>query len=232
MEAIVLAGGLGTRIAKVVKDVPKPMAPISDKPFLEYIIDDLINKGINKIILAVGYKKEYIIDYFGNSYKNIKIVYSDEDIPLFTGGAIKKSLSFCEEKEVFVVNGDTYFDVDLQTMLKYFKKNMEIKAGIAVKEMENFYRYGKVDIDSNNFVLRFNEKQFCEKGYINGGIYIIKNNCLDDYPQKFSLENDFFPRELKNKSILAYRSDGFFIDIGIPEDYKYAQTCLKEILYG
>lgn len=228
MEAIVLAGGFGTRLAKVVKDVPKPMAPVADEPFLKYILDDLVVKGIDRIIIAVGYKKEYITNYFGNSYKGVSIIYSDEDSPLFTGGAVKKAMKKCNEENIFIVNGDTFFDINLRDMYYAFNQNDSVIVNIAVKEMRNFTRYGRVDIDKNNKITAFNEKVYCEKGFINGGIYLMKKRILDEYPEKFSLENECFPQLLQDGKIMAYRSSGFFIDIGIPEDYDYAQICFEE----
>lgn len=228
MEAIVLAGGFGTRLAKVVKDIPKPMAPVDKEPFLKYVLNHLVDNGIDKIIIAVGYKKECITSYFGNSYKNVPIVYSDEDSPLFTGGAIKKAMKLCDEESVFIVNGDTFFDINLRDMYSVFNQDNTAIVTIAVKEMTNFSRYGRVDIDENNKITAFNEKVYCEKGLINSGIYLMKKGALDEYPEQFSLENQCFPRLLMDGKITAYIGNGFFIDIGIPEDYEYAQICFRE----
>ena len=143
MEAIILAGGLGTRLSHIVKDVPKPMAPVAGRPFLEYILDYLIENDIKRVILATGYKHEIIEQHFGNLYKNIEIIYSVENEPLFTGGAIKKALSKCKENNVFIINGDTYFNVDLKEMKKFhIESNSEIT--IATKLMYDFERYGTV----------------------------------------------------------------------------------------
>ena len=115
-EAIVLAGGFGTRLAHIVSDVPKPMAPVCGRPFLRFILDDLQKKGVERIILATGYKRECIEEFFGTHYRGMEIVYSPEDTPLGTGGAIKRALSLCREDWVAVLNGDTYFDVDFSTL--------------------------------------------------------------------------------------------------------------------
>ena len=126
MEAIVLAGGFGTRLKEVVSDVPKPMAPVNGKPFLEYLIKDLGEKGIRHIILAVGYKKKIIKEYFKNRYESIEITYSEELTPLGTGGAIKKALKLAKEEDVFIVNGDTFFDIDLKRMKEFHTENKSI----------------------------------------------------------------------------------------------------------
>lgn len=222
MEAIILAGGFGTRLRHVVKDVPKPMAPVAGHPFLRYIVEEVIRQGVTRIIIAVHYKKEEIMSYFRDKYKGVPIIYSVEEEPLFTGGAVKKAMMNCTEEYVWIINGDTYFDVPMQHMMDEVKKKGMV-AAIAVKEMEDFSRYGKVEIDGNGIVVKFHEKGFCKKGWINGGIYILRRESLNDYPKKFSLEENCFPILLKAKKLFAFPSDGYFVDIGIPEDYGRAQ---------
>ena len=164
MEAIVLAGGFGTRLSHVVSDLPKPMVPICNRPFLEYILLDLSKKGITEVVLAVGYKSDIIYNWFGESYFGVKLIYSYEDKPLFTGGAIKKALLSCANEEIFIVNGDTLFDVDLHSMYVIHKKSNAMLT-IAIKEMTNFSRYGTVKFDENNHITSFEEKKYCDKGY-------------------------------------------------------------------
>ena len=226
MEAIILAGGFGTRLAQVVKDVPKPMAEVAGKPFLVYIVEDLITQGVDRIVMAVCYKKECIMDFFGSNYHGAEIAYSVEDTPLFTGGAIKKALEQCREERVLIINGDTFFSVDLQKMRQFSLERGETVA-IAVKEMVDFDRYGEEELDSTQKVVAFYEKAPCDRGWINGGIYDLKADCLRDYPTKFSLEQECFPKLLQAGKIAAFPSAGFFIDIGIPEDYDRAQTLFE-----
>lgn len=216
MEAIVLAGGFGTRLKEVVSDVPKPMAPVNGKPFLEYLLKDLSKKGIKHVILAVGYKKEIIKEYFKNRYENIEITYSEELTPLGTGGAIKKALKLAKEADVFIVNGDTFFDVDLKGM-KEFHTEKKSTLTVAVKEMKNFDRYGSLVIKEKK-IIEFEEKKKKAKGKINGGIYLIKKDLLNRIEkEKFSFEKEI----LEDKKIekYSYESKGYFIDIGIPKDY-------------
>ncbi|WP_455089429.1 nucleotidyltransferase family protein [Peptoanaerobacter stomatis] len=223
MEAIVLAGGFGTRLSHIVKDVPKPMAPINNIPFLQYILSDIINKGIDRIIIAVGYKKEFIIDYFGNTFMNTNIIYSIEDEPLFTGGAIKQALNFCKHKELFIINGDTYFDVDLIKMKKFHQENNS-DLTIATKLMKNYNRYGTILVDENDKVTDFIEKKEMTSGLINGGIYLLNKNILDIINlKKFSFEFDFMEKKKDDIAIYSFNSNCYFIDIGIEEDYKVAQ---------
>ncbi len=220
MEAIVLAGGLGTRLQSVVSDVPKPMAPIGAKPFLEYILKYLKKNGINRIVLSVGYKWETIKKYFGDTFDGMELVYSVEDEPLGTGGAIKKALRNIKEQEVYIINGDTFFDVDLQKLVL----PNDSKIILTLKKMYNFDRYGCVESDDNGYVIDFTEKEFREVGNINGGIYLVKKDLLEAYTldDKFSFE-EFMQKEYVNLKISSKVFDSYFIDIGIPEDYVKVQ---------
>ena len=227
MEIIILSGGLGTRLRSVVKDIPKTMAIVNNKPFLERTFDYLQKFDITKAVLAVGYKKEYIEEYFGNKYKNIDIIYSEEKESLGTGGAVKKALKKCSDENILVINGDIYANVNLQEMMeKHLKSNKDIT--IAVKEMKNVERFGTVKIEDDRIV-NFIEKKHIEKGYINIGYYIIKKNVFDGKIDldKFSLEKDFFEKYAKIDNFGAYKYTGEFVDIGIPEDYNKLCNMLK-----
>ncbi|MEA4825801.1 MAG: nucleotidyltransferase family protein [Clostridium sp.] len=220
MEAIILAGGFGTRLSHIGPDLPKPMAPINGRPFLEYVLDYLYRNDINRVVLAVGYKAEIIKKYFGNKYKKIDIRYSTEDIALGTGGAIKKALGACKEDNIFVINGDTYFDVDLVRMMD-FHKNAGSNISIAIKRMNNFERFGSVIVE-DNIIKKFEEKKPKVEGKVNGGIYIINRKIMSKIQNNvFSFENDILESGLYN--LYAFESEGYFIDIGIPEDYNKAQ---------
>lgn len=226
MEAIILAGGFGTRLQSVVSDVPKPMAPINGKPFLAYLINYLIKKGITRVVLAVGYKKDIIMDYFKDCYKDVEIVYSIEDKPLFTGGAIKKALEVCTGENVFVVNGDTFFDIDFKVLYKaHLTKKADIT--IAMKTMYDFDRYGTVVTTDDNEVKGFYEKCYVAKGNINGGIYCInKRLLLEMDADKFSFEKDYLEKQVGLSKIYGIDFAGYFIDIGVPDDYCKAKEYL------
>jgi D-glycero-alpha-D-manno-heptose 1-phosphate guanylyltransferase len=220
MEAIVLVGGLGTRLQSVVNDVPKPMAPIGEKPFLEYILRYLQKNGITRVILSVGYKWEVIKEYFGNKFENIELIYSIEDEPLGTGGAIKKAMLNIKNQEVYVINGDTFFDVDLKELC--LKKNSKLQ--LSLKEMKSFDRYGSVESNLENYVTKFTEKEYKDFGNINGGIYLSSKNIFLEYDleDKFSFE-EFMENNSKKLNITTHIFNNYFIDIGIPSDYKKAQ---------
>lgn len=227
MEAIVLAGGFGRRLAHVVNDVPKPMADINGRPFLEYTLRYLKDQKVTKVVLAVSFKKEIIIDYFKNEYKGMKITYSVEDTPLGTGGGIKKALKSTIDDNVFVVNGDTFFNVDMIGMREqHIESNADVT--LASKLMYDFDRYGTLEIKDKK-IISFIEKQPKESGYISGGIYLIKRSSLDLVKEdEFSIEKDFFENKSLNLNIYTYKSGGYFIDIGIPEDYFKAQEDFEE----
>lgn len=223
MEAIILAGGFGTRLKHIVSDVPKPMAHIDDMgtPFLSILLDKLFRYGFEKIILSTGYMHNKIEEYFGDSYRGIRLIYSEEKTPLLTGGAIKKALSCCEEENAFVLNGDTFFDVDFHQMRKEFEDS-GADISIAVKQMKDFDRYGTVLLEGRR-VCAFREKQHQRIGWINGGIYCLRKDLLRTAEDKFSFEQ-YLENHVQRLKIVTYAADGFFIDIGIPEDYVHART--------
>jgi len=190
MEAIILAGGFGTRLSHIVSDVPKPMAPINGEPFLKYLFDYLLKDGVSHVVFAVGYKYGAIESYFGHNYRGIKITYSIEDVPLGTGGAIKKAINCCQEEEVFVLNGDTFFEVNLMAMKAYHDKRRS-QLTIAVKALSNFDRYGSVIIE-NSVITEFKEKKPTTYGKINAGTYLLKRSLLA------SIEEESFSFEKKN----------------------------------
>ncbi|OEW29312.1 D-glycero-D-manno-heptose 1-phosphate guanosyltransferase [Campylobacter jejuni] len=214
MQAIILCGGLGTRLKSITKDIPKPMAPINDKPFLEFIFGYLKKQGIKEIILAVSYKYEVIQEYFKNEFLGIKIKYSIEKELLGTGGAIKEALKFIKN-EAYILNGDTIFDIDLKKLILN-----DSKICIALKQMRNFDRYGTVNVDDQGIVTSFEEKVFKKQGLINGGIYLLAKDVFKDFAlqEKFSFE-EFLQENYTKLKIRAGIFDDYFIDIGVPEDY-------------
>lgn len=230
MEAIVLAGGMGTRLRAVVADMPKPMAPIGDKPFLEYLIKYLVKHGVHRIILSTGYQHEVISNYFGDRFGDTEICYSVEKEPLGTGGGIKKALGKVLDDKVLIANGDTFFDVDLKSLF-----DSHVFAGadltISLKRMKNFDRYGTVLTDGQR-VTGFIEKKYQDTGNINGGVYLANRTLFEglSLPEKFSFETDFMGRHVKEMHFNALVCDSYFIDIGIPQDYYIAQRELAKFV--
>lgn len=229
-EAIVLAGGFGTRLAHVVPDVCKPMAPVAGRPFLRFIMDQLAAAGFDRAVVADGYRREQIEGYFGSAYRGMAVEYSPEDTPLFTGGAVRRALGKCQSDWVFVLNGDTWLDVDFAAMEAAAADAPDgVSAVIAVKRMLDFKRYGTVDVDADGALAAFHEKCPCEEGLINAGVYLLRRGALDGMPEKFSLESDYFERVVGDGALRAVECAGGFIDIGVPEDYELAQTMLAPL---
>ena len=220
-EAVILAGGLGTRLRSVVKEVPKPMADVKGKPFLGHLMDYWVEQGIEKFIILVGYKYEKIIDYFGYCYKGVAIDYSIENSPLGTGGALIKSIKKLKtSKDFLLLNGDTLFSVDMN-LFSQFHYNKKALISIAVFKSEEFERYKPLYINSESKVesIKSNFKSF-----VNGGVYIIdieaiKNISLNH--TKISFEDDILEQFIKKKlQIYGFFCKNRFIDIGMPDDYR------------
>ncbi len=228
-EAIILAGGLGTRLKEVISDIPKPMAPINNTPFIEYLFNYLLEQNITHVVLAVGHKHEVIKKHFGNKYKTLNITYAIEHEPLGTGGGIANALSQVKNNSCFLLNGDTFFNVELTKLYEQHKAS-KANLTLSLKPMRNFNRYGTVKFNTNGHVILFNEKKPVKKGYINGGVYVITKHLFKSFAigEKFSFEQNIMEKGVNQFNMQAYISNGYFIDIGIPEDYKRAQNELPK----
>ncbi|MBL7111374.1 MAG: nucleotidyltransferase family protein [Bacteroidales bacterium] len=229
MEAIILAGGFGTRLQKVVHDLPKSMAKINGRPFLEYLLDFLKAGGVTHVVISVGYKREVIMDYFGTMYRNLRIDYAVEEEPMGTGGGIRLALWKIDGLRAFTMNGDSLFRVDLDRMMEvHLGKRADIT--IALRELRETGRYGRVTMNRNRRIVGFSEKkQNAGKGYINGGLYIIEKTFLmePEFRGRFSIEKDCFEQHYATSRMYGFPSGGYFLDIGIPETFKQAQDEFK-----
>lgn len=220
-EAVILAGGLGTRLKSVVRDLPKPMADVGGRPFLSYLLEYLSSHGVCRAVLSVGYRREAIMEAFGGGYGGVAIEYSVEDRPLGTGGGLKEALKICRGENVFALNGDSFFGVNLGSM-EFFHVTGAPLLTMAVKPVADIARFGSVRVEDSR-VAGFEEKK-TGPGFINGGVYIINRSILDEldgFKEGFSFEGDFL--KYNAGSILPFVSDSYFIDIGIPEDYAKAR---------
>ena len=226
MQAIILAGGVGTRLKSVVGNVAKPMAPINETPFLEYILKNLKKNKITNVVLSVGYKWKTIESHFGSNFNGLDLRYSIEEEPLGTGGAIKKSIELISDDLFFIINGDTFFDLDLDQMMRNFQNNSQLM--LSLKLMYEFDRYGCVEVDNRGYVTAFKGKRFRKSGYINGGIYLAKKSLFQNFnlPNKFSFEG-FMEKNFLALNAHAKIFNGYFIDIGVPDDFQKAQTELR-----
>ena len=232
MECIILAGGLGTRLRTVVDDMPKCMAPISNKPFLYYLLQWLNKYDASRVILSVGYLHEIIENWVADNKNlfNFEIDFAIENEPLGTGGAIRLAFEKINSDKVVIINGDTFFDIDIDSFFKQHNQSNAILS-IALKPMNKFDRYGNV-LMNNNKITDFKEKVFCESGLINGGIYVLNkdNPFFDDLPAKFSFETDVLNRSARKGFIHGFVFDNYFIDIGIPDDYALANRELIKMI--
>jgi len=228
MEAIILAGGKGTRLQNVIKDTPKPMAMINGFPFLSYVLKWLENNEISGVVISVGYQSNILKDYYGKAFNDIEIEYCQEDTPLGTGGAIAKALKQCKGNNVLVLNGDTLFDIDLAALKTHHRLN-NADITLALKNIKNENRYGTVQV-TDGIVTAFNEKTITTTGFINGGIYYLSSSLFYkfDMPESFSFEKDFLMTNLTQIRVCALPFEMNFIDIGIPEDYEKAQSLVPQ----
>jgi D-glycero-alpha-D-manno-heptose 1-phosphate guanylyltransferase len=229
MEAIVLAGGRGTRLAGVVKDVPKPMADIGGTPFLAWLLRYVAQFDVARVLLATGYRHEQIEDYFGSQFAGMAIDYCREEEPLGTGGALRQALRQVAGDHALVLNGDTFFQVDLRALATAHVAN-GCAITMALKPMRGFDRYGAVTTRGGR-VVGFEEKAFKESGYINAGVYCVNADIFNNLTttESFSFENDFLKIKLSEVKICGYCSDTYFIDIGVPDDYRRAVSELPKI---
>ena len=229
-EAVILAGGFGTRLSHVVSDVPKPMAPVYGRPFLCYLLDRLADAGIQRVVLATGYMHEVIETYFGTGYQGLEIIYSNEDQPLFTGGAIRQAAEKIQSEDFVVLNGDTLFDIDFQQLYD-FHTSHDAHLSIALRRVEDTGRYGAVTCE-NDRIVAFHEKTESQgAGDINGGIYAINRAWLlnQDLPTKFSFEKELMQPLAGDPHFYGLSFNDYFIDIGVPEDYFRAQQEFKTL---
>jgi D-glycero-alpha-D-manno-heptose 1-phosphate guanylyltransferase len=229
MEAIVLAGGLGTRLRKIVPDLPKPMAPVAGRPFLEIVLTSLATKGFERAVLSLGYMADKVIAHFGNSIAGMELDYEIESSPLGTGGALRRSLVRCLANHVFVFNGDTFLDLEVDALEAQWQTNAN--PIIVAREVADTSRYGRLDITAKR-IRAFLEKETSGPGFINAGCYVLPRDILNgfDVGEAFSFEDDFLVNAVKEQHFNVFVTKGRFIDIGVPDDYARAQIELASIV--
>jgi D-glycero-alpha-D-manno-heptose 1-phosphate guanylyltransferase len=224
-EAIVLAGGMGTRLKDAVPDLPKCMAPINGIPFITYLIKHLQAEGIQRFVFALGYRSEMIEGYLQANRSWINASCSIEEKQLGTGGAIQKAMKITTSENVLIVNGDTLFKANIHAVANLHDVTNAI-CTLALKPMNDSSRYGSVRIDEHQQVTGFGEKNTHGKGLVNGGVYLLNRQQWDanNWPETFSFETDFLQKKYRSQKLIGIVQDEYFIDIGIPEDYAKAQT--------
>jgi D-glycero-alpha-D-manno-heptose 1-phosphate guanylyltransferase len=226
LEAVILAGGLGTRLREAVPDLPKPMAPIAGKPFLEILLAKLADDGVSRVVLSVGHLANKITDYFGPRYGTMELIYEVENAPLGTGGALRNALARCVEDHALVLNGDTFLEFDMPTVeaLWLLHRNPIILA----RHVDETARYGRL-FETAGRITGFAEKGFGGAGLINAGSYVLPRDVMKECQLKppFSFESDFLKREVAQRKFEILVVNGNFIDIGVPEDYARAKAQIR-----
>jgi len=223
MEAIVLAGGFGTRLRQVVQDRPKPMALVGGRPFLEILLESLGSKGFNRVVLSLGYMADKVVAHFGDHFARMEIAYVVEDSPLGTGGAVRLAMNECVADHVFVFNGDTFLDLEVNAVERLWQQcHRAIMVGCKVPDTA---RYGRL-LTEQDRVVGFVEKGVAGPGLINAGCYVFGSTQLDSFALNiaFSLETDYLAKLVKQSPIDLFVTAGQFMDIGVPDDLLRAQT--------
>ena len=225
VKAVLLVGGLGTRLRSVVPSAPKVLASVGKKSFLHLLVSQLRSQGIRRLVMCTGYLAEQIEHEFGDGRAwDVAIEYSEEEQSLGTAGAVKLAARYLkDDPEFLVMNGDSFLEIDFHNFMA-FHRSHDAMATIAVLNVENTNRYGTVSVDANGRVLGFAEKTGREvPGLVNGGVYVFKRAVLERIPEhQSSLEKEIFPR-LVDQGVYAQEQHGMFIDIGTPADYARAQ---------
>lgn len=227
VTAVILAGGLGTRLRSVVADRQKVMAQVCGRPFLAFLLDQLHSAGISYTVLCTGYKSEQIEEEFGNSYKGMRLAYSRETESLGTAGAIRLALPLIESPTTIVMNGDSFCDADLSEF-ESFHRNRNAECSLLLVEVPDTERYGRVILDDESWIASFDEKGAHKgAGWINAGIYLLGRSLIESIPvgRAVSIEREVFPR-WTGRGLFGYRSRGKFLDIGTPESYSIAEAFL------
>jgi D-glycero-alpha-D-manno-heptose 1-phosphate guanylyltransferase len=239
----ILAGGLGTRLRSVVSDRPKVLATVLGKPFLAYLLDQLADAGIDRVVLLTGHRGEQIQQEFGDRYGHVKLDYSMETTPLGTAGALRLALPKlfpaseadpATSRSALVLNGDSYCNADLR-LFRAFHDHVGADASMVLAQVADTSRFGKVETTSHNRLERFLEKQDAGgAGSINAGIYLINRDLIEEIPagRPVSIEREMFPQWLQVHTLVGFGCQGAFLDIGTPESYREAEVFFGQMVAG
>jgi len=225
-EIVVLAGGFGTRLRDVVSDVPKPLAPVRGRPFLAYLLDVFAQQDLRRVIFATGYMGEVLPEALGRTWRGMELVYMQESEPLGTGGAIVHAAASVMGDAFFVANGDTFLSLDYAEFAR-FSTAQSAEISVALAKVPDVGRYGAVETDGAR-IERFTEKGGSGPGFINAGTYYVRRTVLSTFPRarKFSFETEVLAPMTGSSRMAAFTGTHDFIDIGVPEDYRLAQSVL------
>lgn len=225
LSVVILAGGLGTRLRQVIADRPKVLAVVGGRPFIYYLLDQINDAGIRKVILCTGYLGEMVREELGDGYRQLDLSYSQEETPKGTAGSLRLALPLIPTETVLVMNGDSFCRIDLQEFWNFHQKNGS-RATIALTYVKDTCRYGKVDFDEAGKIKKFVEKaETLGAGWVSAGIYLISKARIATIPtdKPVSIEKETFPSWVKS-GLYAWCSHADFIDIGTPESYSQADA--------
>jgi D-glycero-alpha-D-manno-heptose 1-phosphate guanylyltransferase len=225
-EAIILAGGLGTRLRGHIGDLPKPMAPVAGRPFLEWQLEALERRGVCRVILSVGFRRQVIESHFGEHRGKLDIAYAREDEPLGTGGAIKAAMELVHGQAAFVLNADTY----IRAPLRQLESRPDCDLAVLVARVADAARFGAVEVSRGRLV-RFLEKGRGGRGLVNSGVYWMRKSLLQGIEPRlrFSFESEFMERHAASGAICAVETDEPFVDIGVPDSLKAASETIPRL---
>lgn len=224
ITVVILAGGQGTRLRSVVDDRPKALAQINNRPFLIYLLDQVVTLGMRHAVLCTGYMGVQLASTFGDSYGPLQLTYSQESQPLGTAGAIRQALSLVQSNPMLVMNGDSYCQADVEGFLRWHG-DVGAKASLYLIKVPDIRRYGQVHLDGQNRIARFEEKgQTSGSGWISAGMYLLSKEFVAGIPEgrAVSIERETFPSWIGSE-FYGFRGEGRFIDIGTPESYALAE---------
>lgn len=230
LAAVVLAGGMGTRLRSVVADRPKVLAPVAGRPFLAYLLDQVADAGIQRVVLSTGHLAEQFAEVIGDRYRNIQITYAHEEQPLGTGGAIRFACGFTTADQLLVMNGDSYCDADLSSYIGWHVDGGN-DVSLMLAKVSDTSRYGTVEMDAGGRITAFVEKRPDSiAGRINAGVYLFRRAMLEQFPVgPSSMERDVFPVWLREGSMMGWATEAEFIDIGIPSDYERSHEFMARV---
>ena len=229
--AMLLAGGRGTRLRAVVSDRPKSMADVAGRPFLDFLLEQLCEAGLRRVILCTGHLGHCIEHTYGDAYGSLSLEYSREAEALGTAGAIRNALRCLRgQRSVLVLNGDSYADVKLRSFIDWYQDKPVTGGALIVAKIVDCARFGTVEVDGTDRIVAFREKRGVhEPGWINAGVYMLETDSIRAWSSAtpLSLERDVIPRQI-SEGVRGFRMNGKFIDIGIPESYSQVVSFMQQ----
>lgn len=223
VTGVLIVGGLGTRLRPALSDRPKALGEVGGRPFVTYLLDQLYDTGISKVVLCTGYKGQMLEDFLGDRYRSLDLIYSREPRPLGTGGAIRYAQDYFKSPTILVMNGDSFIDVSMSDVLDYHD-SQNTALTMVVSQIDDVSRFGVVEVTEDKVVAFKEKNQQAGEGLINAGIYVLDKTLLSLIPESmvYSLEKEFFPALAEEREISAFKTNADFIDIGTPESFTLA----------